>query len=104
LHDFANRRAPEWFNTATFTAAGQYAIGKNIPVIGVGELRIPHRGIQCRQHPAFELNDPNGSFGSAAFGTTPARAILAILSLQETPVLTRIPHHHESRLCSERSL
>jgi hypothetical protein len=50
------------------------------------------------------LNDPNGSFGSAAFGTTPARAILAILSLQETPVLTRIPHRHESRRCSGRSL
>jgi hypothetical protein len=83
----SNRSATQWFNTAAFTNAGLYAIGNSSrnPVRGPGlqnadiliakTFRITERiGLEFRAE-AFNisntppLNDPNGSFGSAAFGT-----------------------------------
>jgi hypothetical protein len=86
-NDFSNRSASEWFNTAAFTAAGQYQIGNSSrnPVRGPGlqnadvmigkTFRITERVAFEFRAEAFNvsntppLNDPNGSFGSAAFGT-----------------------------------
>jgi hypothetical protein len=84
---FANRSAAEWFDRSAFTAAGQYIIGNSSrnPVRGPGlqdaglmigkTFRVSERvGFEFRAE-AFNvsntppLNDPNGSFGSAAFGT-----------------------------------
>jgi hypothetical protein len=83
----ANRSASAWFNTAAFTAAGQYAIGNSSrnPVCGPGlqnadvmigkTFRITERVSFEFRAEAFNvsntppLNDPNGSFGSPAFGT-----------------------------------
>ena len=84
---FANRSASQWFNTAAFTTAGRYSIGNSSrnPVRGPGlqdadlmlgkTFRISERiSLEFRAE-AFNvsntppLNDPNGSFGSAAFGT-----------------------------------
>lgn len=84
---FANRSASAWFNKAAFTAAGQYAIGNSSrnPVRGPGlqnadlmigkTFRLTERlNLEFRAE-AFNisntppLNDPNGSFGNAAFGT-----------------------------------
>ncbi|MDQ6699611.1 MAG: carboxypeptidase regulatory-like domain-containing protein, partial [Acidobacteriota bacterium] len=84
---FAHRSAYSWFDTSVFTAAGQYAIGNSSrnPVRGPGlqnadlmlgkTFRISERvNLEFRAEvfnacntPPF--NDPNGSFGSAAFGT-----------------------------------
>ncbi len=86
-NNFPTRSASEWFNKAAFTAAGQYAIGNSSrnPVRGPGlqdaDLMIG-KTFRLTERLAFEfraevfnvsntppLNDPNGSFGSAAFGT-----------------------------------
>lgn len=86
-NEFANRTLAEYFNTAAFTAAPQFLIGTSSrnPVRGPGlqnaDLMI---GKTFRIHESmnFEfraevfnvsntppLNDPNGIFGSAAFGS-----------------------------------
>jgi hypothetical protein len=84
---FANRSASAWFDKAAFTPAGQYAIGNSSrnPVRGPGlqnaDLMIG-KTFRISERASFEfraevfnlsntppLNDPNGSFGSAAFGT-----------------------------------
>jgi len=83
----AGRNASRWFNTAAFTQAGQFVIGNSSrnPVRGPGlqnadvmlgkTFRITERlNLEFRAE-AFNvsntppLNDPNGSFGSAAFGS-----------------------------------
>jgi hypothetical protein len=86
-NDFANRSASQWFNTAAFTAAGQFQIGNSSrnPVRGPGlqnadlmiskTFRLTERLMFDFRAECFNtsntppLNDPNGSFGSAAFGT-----------------------------------
>jgi len=84
---FANRSAGSWFNTAAFTAVPQFAIGNSSrdPVRGPGlqqaDLMLG-KTFRISERMSFEfraevfnvtntppLNDPNGSFGSAAFGT-----------------------------------
>jgi hypothetical protein len=84
---FANRSAGEWFDKSAFLAAGQFSIGNSSrnPVRGPGlqdadlmlgkTFRIAERvNLEFRAE-VFNvsntppLNDPNGSFGSAAFGT-----------------------------------
>jgi len=86
-NSFLNRSASQFFYKAAFTAAGQYVIGNSSrnPVRGPGlqnadvmigkTFRITERlNFEFRAE-AFNvsntppLNDPNGSFGSAAFGT-----------------------------------
>ncbi len=86
-NDFTGRSAAQWFNKAAFAAAGQYSIGTSArnPIRGPGlqdadlmlskAFRLSERaGLEFRAE-AFNvsntppLNDPNGSFGSAAFGT-----------------------------------
>jgi Carboxypeptidase regulatory-like domain/TonB dependent receptor-like, beta-barrel len=86
-NEFAGRSVAQYFNTAAFTAAPQFAIGTSSrnPVRGPGlqdadlmigkTFRITERlNLECRAE-AFNvsntppLNDPNGSFGSAAFGS-----------------------------------
>jgi hypothetical protein len=84
---FANRSPGEWFNVAAFTPAAQFVIGSSSrnPVRGPGlqdvdimigkTFRITERvsfefraeAFNMTNTPAF--GDPNGSFGSAAFGT-----------------------------------
>jgi hypothetical protein len=83
----ATRSASEWFNTAAFTAAPMFTIGNSSrnPIRGPGlqnadvmigkTFRIRERmSVEFRAE-AFNvsntppLNDPNGSFGAAAFGT-----------------------------------
>jgi hypothetical protein len=83
---FANRSASQWFDKSAFTAAPQFGIGNSSrnPVRGPGlegadlmigkTFRIAERvNLEFRAE-AFNvsntppLNDPNGSFGSAAFG------------------------------------
>src|ERR1035438_2271675 len=84
---FANRRAGELVDKSAFTAAGQFSIGNSSrnPVRGPGlqdaDLMIG-KTFRISERVSFEfraevfnvsntppLNDPNGSFGSAAFGT-----------------------------------
>ncbi len=86
-NDFANRSIAEYFNVAAFTAAPQFAIGTSSrnPVRGPGiqnaDLMIG-KTFRIHESISFEfraevfnvsntppLNDPNGSFGSAAFGS-----------------------------------
>ena len=86
-NDFANRSIAQWFNRAAFTAAPQFTIGTSSrnPVRGpalqnadlmLGKVfRITERvNLEFRAE-VFNvtntppLSDPNGSFGSAAFGT-----------------------------------
>jgi hypothetical protein len=86
-NNFSTRSASEWFNIASFTSAGLYGIGNSSrnPVRGPGlqnadvmignNFRLTERfSLEVRAE-AFNvsntppLNDPNGSFGSAAFGT-----------------------------------
>ena len=86
-NEFAGRSVAKWFNTAAFMAAPQFVIGTSSrnPVRGPGlqdadlmigkTFRITERmNLEFRAE-AFNvsntppLNDPNGSFGSAAFGT-----------------------------------
>jgi hypothetical protein len=84
---FANRSASRWFDASAFTTAGQYGIGNSSrnPVRGPGlqdadlmlgkTFRISERVNLDFRAEVFNvsntppLNDPNGSFGSAAFGT-----------------------------------
>lgn len=85
-NSLADRSAAEWFNTAAFTQAPQFTIGTSSrnPVRGPGlqeaDLMLG-KTIRLTERMAFELraevfnvtntpplNDPNGSFGSAAFG------------------------------------
>jgi hypothetical protein len=84
---FANRSASEWFDKSAFAAAGQYIIGNSSrnPVRGPGlqdadlimgkTFRVSERVDLEFRAEVFNvsntppLNDPNGSFGSAAFGT-----------------------------------
>ncbi len=86
-NDFATRSASQWFNKAAFAPAGQFAIGNSSrnPVRGPGlqnadlmiskTFRVTERVNFEFRAEAFNvsntppLNDPNGSFGSAAFGT-----------------------------------
>ena len=84
---FANRSASQWFDKSAFTTAGQFIIGNSSrnPVRGPGlqdaDLMIG-KTFQVSERVAFEfraevfnvsntppLSDPNGSFGSAAFGS-----------------------------------
>ena len=86
-NEFANRTLAEYFNTAAFTAAPQFLIGTSSrnPVRGPGlqnaDLMIG-KTFRIRESMNFEfraevfnvsntppLNDPNGIFGSAAFGS-----------------------------------
>ena len=86
-NDFATRSASQWFNKSAFIAAGQYIIGNSSrnPVRGPGlqdaDLMLS-KAFRVSERVNFEfraevfnvsntppLNDPNGSFGSAAFGT-----------------------------------
>jgi hypothetical protein len=86
-NDFANRTVAKYFNTAAFSAAPQFVIGTSSrnPVRGPGlqeadlmigkTFRITERvNLEFRAE-AFNvsntppLNDPNGSFGSSAFGS-----------------------------------
>ena len=86
-NDFVNRSASRWFDTSAFAAARQYGIGNSSrnPVRGPGlqdadlmigkTFRISERVDLEFRAEVFNvsntppLNDPNGSFGSAAFGT-----------------------------------
>jgi hypothetical protein len=86
-NDFSGRTVAKYFNTADFTAAGQFVIGTSSrnPVRGPGlqdadlmigkTFRLAERfNLEFRAE-VFNvsntppLNDPNGSFGSAAFGS-----------------------------------
>jgi hypothetical protein len=83
----ANRSASQWFNTGAFTVAPQFVIGTSSrnPVRGPGlqdaDLMVG-KTFRFRERMSVEfraevfnvsntppLNDPNGSFGTAAFGT-----------------------------------
>jgi hypothetical protein len=84
---FANRSASQWFDKSAFIAAGQFSIGNSSrnPVRGpalqdadlmIGKtFRISERTNLEFRAEVFNvsntppLNDPSGSFGSAAFGT-----------------------------------
>jgi Carboxypeptidase regulatory-like domain/TonB dependent receptor len=86
-NSFANRSVGEWFNVAAFTQAPQFVIGNSSrnPVRGPGlqnadimigkTFRITERVSFEFRAEAFNVtntppfNDPNGSFGAAAFGT-----------------------------------
>jgi hypothetical protein len=86
-NEFANRNTRQWFDTTAFTPAAQFVIGGSSrdPVRGpglqntdlmIGKIfRITERIALDMRAEAFNvtntppLNDPNGSFGSAAFGT-----------------------------------
>jgi hypothetical protein len=86
-NDFANRSATEFFDVAAFTAAPQFTIGNSSrnPIRGPGlqdaDLMLGNT-FHIRETMSLEvraevfnvtntppLNDPNGSFGAAAFGT-----------------------------------
>jgi len=86
-NSFPTRSVSQWFNKAAFTAAGQYVIGNSSrnPVRGPGLQNADAmigKTFQITERLNFEfraeafnvsntppLNDPNGSFGSAGFGT-----------------------------------
>jgi hypothetical protein len=86
-NSFAARSASEWFNIAAFTQTPQFKIGSSSrnPVRGPGlqnadlmlgkTFRITERFSFEFRAEVFNLsntpplNDPNGSFGSPAFGT-----------------------------------
>jgi hypothetical protein len=86
-NNFPNRSVGQWFDKSAFVAAGQFSIGNSSrnPVRGPGlqdadlmlskTFRISERVNFELRAEAFNvsntppLNDPNGSFGSAAFGT-----------------------------------
>jgi hypothetical protein len=84
---FANRSAGDWFDKSAFLAAGQFSIGNSSrnPVRGPGlqdadlmigkmfrlseRVNLEFRAEVFNVSNTPPLNDPNGSFGSAAFGT-----------------------------------
>jgi hypothetical protein len=84
---FANRSTSQWFNTAAFTQAGQFTIGNSSrnPVRGPGlqdadlmlgktfriteRVRFEFRAEVFNVTNTPPLADPNGSFGSTAFGS-----------------------------------
>jgi hypothetical protein len=86
-NDFATRSASRWFNTAAFVGLPQFVIGNSSrnPVRGPGlqnadvmigkTFRMTERLLVELRAEAFNvsntppLNDPNGSFGAAAFGS-----------------------------------
>ena len=86
-NEFAGRSVAEYFNTAAFTPAPQFVIGNSSrnPVRGPGlenadvmigkTFRITERVSLETRAEAFNvsntppLKDPNGSYGSAAFGS-----------------------------------
>ncbi len=86
-NDFPGRSVAQWFNKAAFTAAPQFVIGNSSrnPVRGPGQqngdlmlskyfkvrevLGVEFRAEAFNVSNTTPLNDPNGSFGSAAFGT-----------------------------------
>ena len=86
-NEFAGRTVAEYFDTAAFTAAPQFAIGTSSrnPVRGPGlqdadlmmgkTFRVTEKVNAEFRAEVFNvsntppLNDPNGSFGSAAFGS-----------------------------------
>jgi hypothetical protein len=86
-NNFTSRSASQWFDKSMFSAAGPFVIGNSSrnPVRGPGwqeaDLMIGKTfRVTERVHLEFRsevfnvsntppLNDPNGSFGSAAFGT-----------------------------------
>jgi hypothetical protein len=89
-NSFENRSASEWFNAAAFLAAPAFTIGNSSrnPVRGPGlqeadlmlgkTFRVTERmSVEFRAE-VFNvtntppLNDPSGSFGTAAFGTIPS--------------------------------
>jgi hypothetical protein len=86
-NDFSGRSASQWFDKSAFAAAGTFQIGNSSrnPVRGPGlqdaDLMIA-KTFRLTERMNFEfraevfnvsntppLNDPNGSFGSAAFAT-----------------------------------
>lgn len=86
-NEFAARSAAQWFDKSAFAAAGQFSIGTSSrnPVRGPGlqdadlmigktfvvseRARFEFRAEAFNVSNTPPLNDPNGSFGSAAFGT-----------------------------------
>jgi hypothetical protein len=86
-NDFPDRSASAWFDKAAFAAAGQFVIGNSSrnPVRGPGlqnadvmigktfrlseRLNFEFRAEAFNVSNTPPLNDPNGSFGNAAFGT-----------------------------------
>ncbi|HXE62823.1 MAG TPA: carboxypeptidase regulatory-like domain-containing protein [Bryobacteraceae bacterium] len=86
-NDFSNRGASHWFDKSAFVAAGQFQIGNSSrnPIRGPGlqnadlmlgntfrlseEMNLEFRAEVFNVSNTPPLNDPNGSFGSAAFGT-----------------------------------
>jgi hypothetical protein len=86
-NDFDGRSVARYFNTAAFTAVPQFVIGNSSrnPVRGPGlqeadlmigktfliteRLRVEFRAEAFNVSNTPPLNDPNGSFGSAAFGS-----------------------------------
>ena len=86
-NEFATRSASQWFDKSAFSPAGQFSIGNSSrnPVRGPGlqgadlmisnmfrlseRLNVEFRAEVFNVSNTPPLNDPNGSFGSAAFGT-----------------------------------
>ncbi|MBE7157639.1 MAG: carboxypeptidase regulatory-like domain-containing protein, partial [Rhodospirillales bacterium] len=86
-NSFTNRSATEWFNTGVFSNAPQFTIGNSSrnPIRGPGlqeaDIMLGKTFVFTERYnlefraEAFNvtntppLNDPNGIFGSAAFGT-----------------------------------
>jgi hypothetical protein len=86
-NSFANRSASQWFDKSAFSAAPQFGIGNSSrnPVRGPGlqgadlmigktfrvseRVNLEFRAEVFNVSNTAPLNDPNGSFGSAAFGT-----------------------------------
>jgi hypothetical protein len=91
-NDFANRSVSQWFNRAAFTTAPQFTMGTSSrnpvrgPALQNADLMLG-KTFRITERVNFEfraevfnvtntppLNDPSGSFGSAAFGTITSAA------------------------------